>query len=94
MGLIEKIEEIRKKPDNVKLRYVWLFVIICMVLIISIWLLSVRADISESSLKNKNSSREKSEIQKSGSELLQEIEKQKDAMKNIQTDINSNQSNN
>lgn len=94
MGLIEKIEEIRKKPDHVKLRYVWLFVIICMALIISIWLLSVRADIGESSLKNKNSSREKSEIQKSGSELLQEIEKQKDAMKNIQTDINSNQSNN
>ncbi len=94
MGLTEKIEEIRKKPDHIKLRYVWFFVIICMLLIVSIWFLSVKADINDSSMKNKKVDQGTSEIQKTGSELLQEIEKQKDAIKNIQPDTNYSQDNN
>lgn len=94
MGLIEKIEEIRRKPDNVKLRYVWFFVIICMIIIVSIWFLSIKADLSDSSLKNNKTKQGTSEIQKSGSELLKEIEKQKDNLKNAQLDTNADQNNN
>lgn len=94
MGLIEKIEEIRRKPDNVKLRYVWFFVIICMIIIVSIWFLSIKADLSDSSLKNNKTKQGTSEIQKSGSELLKEIEKQKDNLKNAQLDTNADRNNN
>jgi hypothetical protein len=94
MGLIEKIEEIRKKPDHIKLRYVWFFVIICMFLIISIWFLSLRADLSDSFLKKKRVPQETSEIQQSSSDFFQEINKQKDALKNAQFDTSSEQNNN
>lgn len=93
MSLIEKIEEVRKKPDNIKLRYVWFFVIICMLLIISIWLISVKADLNNSFLKNNEATKKTNEIQKSGSELLKEIEKHKDAIKSIQPDAAIQQSN-
>lgn len=88
MGIIEKIEEIQKKPDYIKLRYVWFFVIICMFLIISIWFLSLRTDLKNSSAKNNQTKQGVNEIQKSGSDFLKEIEKQKDSIQNIHVDAN------
>jgi len=90
MGLIEKIEEIRKKPDYIKLRYVWFFVIICMILIIAIWFFSLRTDLSEMSQKENPTNQKTTEIKQFGSDLIKEIEKQKDTAKNIQSTINPN----
>jgi len=91
MGLIEKIEEIRKKPDHIKLRYVWFFVFLCMILIIAIWFFSLQADLSELSRKENSTNQNTNEIQQFGSDLIKEIEKQKDTVKN--TTPVTNQSN-
>ncbi|MFA7209603.1 MAG: hypothetical protein WC120_04955 [Parcubacteria group bacterium] len=40
MGLMEKIEEIRKKPEHIRRRYVWFFVGVSMVFIMMIWFFS------------------------------------------------------
>ena len=41
MWLTQKIEEIRRRPEEIKLRYVWGSVIISMFFIVIIWLLSI-----------------------------------------------------
>ncbi len=40
MKIEEKIEEIRRKPDNIRLRYVWACVSFCMVFILVVWFFS------------------------------------------------------
>ena len=40
MSIYEKIEEIRRKPEAVRMRYVWIMVAISFTLIIAIWGLS------------------------------------------------------
>ncbi len=44
MGLSEKIEEIRKRPEHVRMRYVWFFVAISMILVLTIWYFSAKSD--------------------------------------------------
>ncbi len=41
MGIYNKIEEIRRKPENIRLRYVWITTIISMFFIIFIWVFSL-----------------------------------------------------
>lgn len=43
MGLQEKIEEIRRKPEHIRIRYVWMWVGISMVFVLAIWLASLSA---------------------------------------------------
>jgi predicted PurR-regulated permease PerM len=43
MGIQNKIEEIRKKPEHIRLRYVWAMVAISMFFIIIIWFFSLKA---------------------------------------------------
>ncbi|MFA6183916.1 MAG: hypothetical protein WC682_02320 [Parcubacteria group bacterium] len=43
MSLIDKIEEIRQKPEHEKIRYVWAMVAICMFFVIFIWIFSVKS---------------------------------------------------
>lgn len=85
MGLIGKIEEIRKKPDHIKLRYVWFFVALCMVLIVAIWFFSLQTDLNDLPFKKDQTSLETNEIKQSGLDLVKEIEKQKDSIKNVQS---------
>lgn len=47
MNLSEKIEEIKGKPEHVRLRYAWFCVSISMVLIISIWVFSVKSSVTD-----------------------------------------------
>lgn len=95
MGLIEKIEEIRKKPDQIKMRYVWILVLICLPVILLIWFFSIKNDLGESSERKSNLKQSTNEIQKSGADLLREIEKQKENMQNaessLQSEMNSGQ---
>lgn len=42
MSISDKIEEIRQKPEHIRLRYVWLFVGICMIFIIIVWIFSIK----------------------------------------------------
>ena len=41
MNINKKIEEIRNKPESVRMKYVWISVFISMLLIFSIWVLSI-----------------------------------------------------
>lgn len=42
MNINQKIEEIRQKPEHIKIRYVWGGVAISMLFIITIWILSMK----------------------------------------------------
>lgn len=42
MDIQRKIEEIRQKPEHIRLRYVWAMVGISMAIIVGIWILSLR----------------------------------------------------
>ena len=43
MGLQDKINEIRRKPEHIRIRYVWMWVGISMVIITTIWIISLAA---------------------------------------------------
>jgi hypothetical protein len=42
MNISKKIEEIRQKPENIRMRYVWFFVAVSMLIIIIIWIFSLK----------------------------------------------------
>ena len=44
MGLYDKLEEIRKKPEHIRLRYVWAMVTISMIFILAIWFFSLKSE--------------------------------------------------
>lgn len=43
MNILKKIEEIRQQPEDVRMRWVWGSVAICMVIIFAIWIFSISA---------------------------------------------------
>lgn len=43
MNISEKIEEIRQKPEHIRLRYVWFLVILSMTFIFIIWIFSLKS---------------------------------------------------
>jgi apolipoprotein N-acyltransferase len=43
MNLAKKIEEIRQKPEHVRLRYVWFLVTLSMTFIFIIWIFSLKS---------------------------------------------------
>lgn len=42
MSISEKIEEIRQKPEHIRLRYVWIGVTVSMIFILFIWFFSLK----------------------------------------------------
>lgn len=42
-NIFEKLEELRQKPEHVRMRYVWLLVTVSMILVIAVWALSLVA---------------------------------------------------
>lgn len=61
---MDKIEEIRQKPENEKIRYVWGMVTVCMIIIFFVWIFSLQ-DLMDSDQDKINS----------GSEILGDMEK-------------------
>jgi hypothetical protein len=45
MDLNKKIEEIRNKPENIRLRYVWGSVGFCMLFVVIFWAFSIRENL-------------------------------------------------
>jgi hypothetical protein len=43
MNISKKIERIRQQPEHVRLKYVWLSVAACMLVVILVWILSTKA---------------------------------------------------
>ena len=50
MGLYEKVEEIRSKPEHIRIRYVWAMVAIVMFFVLIIWFFSLKSEQSASPL--------------------------------------------
>ena len=44
MSLAEKIEKIKKEPEHIRLRYVWLCVFLSMFFVITLWIFSLQAN--------------------------------------------------
>lgn len=57
MGIQKKIEEIRQKPEQQRVRYVWMVVIVCMFFLVILWIFSVKDLFNR---ENRNSSDSKS----------------------------------
>lgn len=84
MSLFDKIDKIRQKPEHIRLRYVWICVAISMVLVMFIWLLS---------LKNRNY-----QVQDSGevvgqASIFDELKKQKESLGQYQQEMSDIKSN-
>ena len=45
MNLYDKIEEIRRKPEHIRVRYVWACVAVSMFMVLAIWALSIKSKI-------------------------------------------------
>lgn len=51
LGFIErKIEEIRQKPENIRIRYVWGSVAVVMLVVISVWVVNLRESFRKSDM--------------------------------------------
>lgn len=77
MSISDKIEEIRKKPEHVRMRYVWVGVAIAMFFIIIIWLFSLGETFKNSvpRLKEEKSIQNQLEKAKENMPSLQELMK-------------------
>ncbi len=60
MGLSQKIDEIRKKPEHIRMRYVFASVLIAMIFIFLIWVFSVRESFKELKIETKNENQDSS----------------------------------
>jgi hypothetical protein len=49
MNIERKLEEIRQKPEHIRMRYVWGAVAVCMFLVILIWIFSFKNTFESSS---------------------------------------------
>jgi hypothetical protein len=72
MNIQDKIEEIRKKPENIRRRYVWGWTAFSMIFIIAIWFIS---------LENQNSGQGGPILGPEQVSTLKELGDQKDAIK-------------
>jgi len=52
MGIQKKIEEIRQKPEHQRVRYVWAMVAVCMLLLVALWVFSLRDVLNGGLTKN------------------------------------------
>jgi len=81
MDFESKIEEIRQKPEHIRLRYVWALVTFSMIFVLLIWFFSLKAD--------RDNSRKKTEE----NNILMEISNQKQ-VDDITQSISKNMGNN
>ncbi|HRY82487.1 MAG TPA: hypothetical protein P5232_02200 [Candidatus Moranbacteria bacterium] len=69
MSIFDKVEEIRKQPEHIRLRWAWGLTAIGMAVIIIIWMISLSAQIS--SMNEKEVSEKKNKV------MVEEFSQQK-----------------
>lgn len=47
MNITEKIEQIRQKPEHIRVRYVWFFVFVSMFLVLTVWYFSTKTQMMQ-----------------------------------------------
>lgn len=86
MNINDKIEEIRNKPEHIKIRYVWGSVAISMIIIIIIWIFSWQAAPQEKKAADDNFGKLKNnfeELNKSADDVKNLAPSLKSALENI-----------
>jgi len=83
MNIFDKIDEIRRKPEHIRLRYVWASVAVSMVLVIFIWIISLKSGI----VKNKSNQNSQQDV--SGSEILNNLKESGDALKEMKQGVDT-----
>ncbi|MCX6763968.1 MAG: hypothetical protein NTZ97_04575 [Candidatus Moranbacteria bacterium] len=82
MNIQHKIEQIRRKPEHIRQRYVWGLVAVSMAIILIIWIFSLSVE-----LKNNAAS---PEIQSEISSQQQTLKSQAEELKNIGSEMKNN----
>jgi len=78
MGIYNKIDEIRRKPEHIRLRYVWVCVIISMALVLGIWALSLKSRQYEAQTAGQVAGQ---------ASIFDELQKQKDSLGQYQQEM-------
>ncbi|EKE25128.1 MAG: hypothetical protein ACD_5C00281G0001 [uncultured bacterium] len=81
VGIAEKIEEIRRKPEHVRVKYVWGCVAASMLLIITIWFFSIAAMLKKDAPKTEMDNIENLKTQ------LKDINEQTPSIKDIGQEV-------
>ncbi len=84
VDIFKKIDEIRKKPEHIRMRYVWTMVTIFAFLIFLIWMISLKSSLSNFDQKPVEESVVKKEIienLKESGKALNEVKKGMDSAK-------------
>jgi Tfp pilus assembly protein PilO len=79
MNISEKIEAIRRQPENIRLRYVWICVAVSMFVIILVWIFSISSMLAE---EKKNSPQTPTDVQNLGQQL-QDLKNQSPSLKDL-----------
>lgn len=92
MNLSEKIEEIKRQPEHIRLRYVWFFVAISMVAVVSIWIFSIKANVGHvsSEINNIRSSSDLNSVSDKLGEQKEALQSAFDNSKEVIKNENSN----
>ena len=80
MDISEKIEEIRRQPEHMRIRYVWGCVAISMFIVLILWIFSIASMFAE---EKNSSSQTATEIIPSMGEQLQTLKEQAPSLKNL-----------
>ena len=80
MNISEKIEKIRKQPEHVRLRYVWICVIASMFVVLMLWFFSIASMFME---EKNNSNQATTENVSNISEQLQTLQEQAPSLKDL-----------
>lgn len=86
MGLMEKIEAIRRKPEHIRRRYVLFFVFLSAIFIIILWLFSFQAN-SLRQIKRINSA---DDLQELANQFEEQKKSMQDTVSNIKKSVDQN----
>ena len=81
MNIQEKIEEIKKKPEHIRVRYAWFLTAICMFFVLLIWEVSFRMNME--SIQNNPDSK----LDFDGGKAIKDIQNKKEDLKKIKDNI-------
>ena len=76
----EKIEAIKQQPENVRVRYVWLCVMVSMSVVLILWFFSIASMFAE---EKNNSSQTNTEIVPNIGEQLQTLQEQAPSLEDL-----------
>lgn len=85
MNLIKKIEEIRRQPEHVRMRYVWLCVAVSMACVVALWFFSMASMFSGMNENTENSSSVLPDL----SEQLEQFKNSANSLKDLQQPLGS-----